>query len=182
MNPTPDHDRRDAADRRRNPLPFWHPRRLRGRRGRDRRAERDGAPYFVERGSATMLAMAIMLLLMTIVDGVITVGLIERGCEEANPLMRVRLWNIARPRSSSPNTCSPPRSCPSLSSPTAIDCSALHSASVTFTTRFLSIFVCHSHRLSIYASGQRPRRTRGKPRSFVPLVFRVDSMMVPTVS
>ncbi len=38
-----------------------------------------------------MLAMAIMLLLMTIVDGVITVGLIERGCEEANPLMRVLL-------------------------------------------------------------------------------------------
>ncbi len=91
MNHDHDHNRRVPVDRRQAALPFWHPRRLRGRRGRDRRAERDGTPYLVERGSAAMLFMAIMLLLMTIVDGVITVALLDRGCEEANPIMAVLL-------------------------------------------------------------------------------------------
>ncbi len=44
-DPPPEHRR---EDRRRAALPFWHPRRLRGRRGRDRRAERDGQPYLVD--------------------------------------------------------------------------------------------------------------------------------------
>lgn len=81
-------DRRGFEDRRRAELPFWHPRRLRGRRGRNRRAEEDGRPYLVERVRWPAFLMATLLLVLTLVDGLITVALLDHGFEEANPVMR----------------------------------------------------------------------------------------------
>src|SRR4051794_7859201 len=79
------------ADRRRRRLPWWHPRRLRGRRMRNDFSEKAGQPYLVERVSGGTFAAAALVLVLTIADGVITVLLLDRGCEEANPLMRYLL-------------------------------------------------------------------------------------------
>jgi uncharacterized membrane protein YqjE len=58
-----------------------------GRRERPRReAERDG-PYFVDRFHPSMLAMVVALLVLTLVDGLLTLELIEVNSEEANPIM-----------------------------------------------------------------------------------------------
>ncbi len=81
----------DRGDRRRRQLPFWHPRRLRGRRRRLRRAEEDRKPYLVDRVTWPVFALASLLLVLTIVDGLITVALLDRGFEEANPFMRFLL-------------------------------------------------------------------------------------------
>ena len=52
-----------------------------------RRAEEHDRPYLVDRVSWTFLATASLLLILTLVDGLITVALLDEGCEEANPLM-----------------------------------------------------------------------------------------------
>jgi hypothetical protein len=83
------HDRR--TDRRRANLPVWHPRRLRGRRMRMRRDTDKAQPYAVDRVSWPVFALAILLLLLTLADGLITVALLDHGFEEANPLMRLML-------------------------------------------------------------------------------------------
>jgi hypothetical protein len=88
MNPEPEQDERRRADRRQKPTSFWDAFRLRGRRQRNRRAAQHRQPYFVDRFSATMLGLVLALLLLTIVDGVITLSLVERDCQEINPLMR----------------------------------------------------------------------------------------------
>ncbi len=52
-----------------------------------RRGEEHDRPYLVDRVSWTFLAMASLLLILTLADGLITVSLLDEGCEEANPLM-----------------------------------------------------------------------------------------------
>lgn len=84
-----DHSQR--GDRRVRDLPLWHPRRLRGRRMRQRRADEHARPYLVDRIPARAFVLASTLLVLTLVDGLLTVGLLERGCEEANPVMRLLL-------------------------------------------------------------------------------------------
>ena len=91
MSPDADPDRRRRQDRRGSRLPFWHLRRLQGRRGRNRREVEDGRPLLVERVGAFGFTMAVLLLLLTIADGLLTVALLDHGCEEANPLLRVLL-------------------------------------------------------------------------------------------
>src|SRR5690348_1861112 len=91
MNEPTTPNRRGREDRRRRDLPFWHPRRLRGRRRHNRRAEEDGRPYLVERISWPAFLMATLLLVLTLVDGVVTIALLDQGCEEANPVMRALL-------------------------------------------------------------------------------------------
>ena len=88
MTPAPEQNTRRGPDRRKNSTGFWDAFRLRGRRLRHRRAEQHRQPYFVDRFSATMLGLVLALLLLTIVDGVITLNLIEQDCQEINPLMR----------------------------------------------------------------------------------------------
>jgi hypothetical protein len=70
---------------------LWHPKRLRGRRRVDQRAEAERRRYFVDRVAWPTFIMATLLLMLTIVDGVVTVALLDRGCEEANPVMQVLL-------------------------------------------------------------------------------------------
>jgi hypothetical protein len=83
-----DREWKRRTDRRRERLSFWDPRRIRGRRMRNRRSEEDGRPYTVDRISATDFAMAAMLLVLTLLDGLLTHVLLDHGYEEANPVMR----------------------------------------------------------------------------------------------
>jgi hypothetical protein len=88
MTPAPQPNERRRQDRRKKPTSFWDAFRLRGRRLRNRRAEQHRQPYFVDRFSATMFGLVLALLLLTIVDGLITLNLMARDCQEINPLMR----------------------------------------------------------------------------------------------
>ena len=58
---------------------------------RDDLSEEAGRHYLVERVPAATFVAAALVLVFTIADGVITVLLLDRGCEEANPLMRYLL-------------------------------------------------------------------------------------------
>ena len=53
-----------------------------------RRAEEQVRPHLVDRVSWPVFATSALLLVLTLVDGMITVALLDRGCEEANPVMR----------------------------------------------------------------------------------------------
>jgi len=79
------------SDRRRFRLPIWHPRRLRGRRVAMRRAEDRARPYLVDRVTWPVFVLAVLLLVLTLVDGLMTVELLDHGFEEANPVMRFLL-------------------------------------------------------------------------------------------
>jgi len=48
-------------------------------------------PYLVDRVSWPVFALAALLLVLTLVDGVITLLLLDRGFEEANPVLRFLL-------------------------------------------------------------------------------------------
>jgi hypothetical protein len=56
-----------------------------------RRAEDHDRPHLVDRVRWPVFALASLLLVLTLVDGVITLELLDHGCEEANPLMRFLL-------------------------------------------------------------------------------------------
>jgi hypothetical protein len=87
-----DPERRTRNDRRRRNLPIWNPRRLRGRRERNRREDEDARPYFVDRVSAAVFAQAAMLLVLTLADALFTIALLDHGgFEEANPVMQALL-------------------------------------------------------------------------------------------
>ncbi len=52
-----------------------------------RRDSEHARPYFVDRVPGSFLVAAALLLVLTIMDGVVTLMLLEQGCEEANPIM-----------------------------------------------------------------------------------------------
>jgi hypothetical protein len=88
-DPEPDLElgRRGLPDRRRVPTGPWDTFRLAGRRACvRRRSERQGV-YFLDRFDALTLALIVSLLGLTIVDGVLTVELLDVNSEEMNPLM-----------------------------------------------------------------------------------------------
>lgn len=89
--PNRDDSRRGAADRRVHRLPWWHPRRLHGRRAGPRRGAEETGPYLVERVPRRVAALATMILVLTLTDGILTLALLEHGFEEANPVMRYLL-------------------------------------------------------------------------------------------
>ena len=78
---------RAGPDRRRRPTGPWDALRPRGRRALPRRAEERAGPYFVDRIDARSFTLAVLLLVLTIVDGAITLMLLGAGCEEINPAM-----------------------------------------------------------------------------------------------
>ena len=80
-------DGRQHHDRRRRPTTPWDALRPGGRRGRPRRIEERLGPFFVDRFHPVMLAMIVALLCLTLLDGVLTLELIELNSEEANPIM-----------------------------------------------------------------------------------------------
>jgi hypothetical protein len=75
------------TDRRRRPTRPWDVFRHRGRRKVNRRAEEERRPYFVDRVPTYLFVLGILLLILTLVDGLITLVLLDANCEEANPLM-----------------------------------------------------------------------------------------------
>jgi hypothetical protein len=82
-----DSSRRMGTDRRREPTGPPDAFRRAGRRARVRRgAERQGS-YFLDRFDAFTLALIVTLLGLTIVDGVLTIELLDVNSEEFNPLM-----------------------------------------------------------------------------------------------
>ena len=91
----PDPRHGDSVNRRHGDLPLWHPRRFFGRRLRDLDAEKAGRLYLVDRVDGRTFATSALLLVLTLADGVITIVLLDRGCVEANPVMRLFLeWGV----------------------------------------------------------------------------------------
>jgi hypothetical protein len=78
---------RPRGDRRRRPTSPWDALRLRGRRMRNRRADEDARPYFIDRFPAYLVASGVLMLVLTLVDGVFTLVLLDAGCQEMNPAM-----------------------------------------------------------------------------------------------
>jgi hypothetical protein len=87
MSSAPEQNKRLRKDRRENPTSFWDVFRLRGRRVQNRRADEFRQPYFVDRFPPTTLALVLVLLALTIADGVITLDLVDVDCQEINPVM-----------------------------------------------------------------------------------------------
>jgi Domain of unknown function (DUF5658) len=87
MDCEPKEGRRQQSDRRAQPTSPLDSLRLRGRRvGPRRRAERCGR-YFVDRFDALTLALIVALLALTILDGILTIELLDTNSEEINPFM-----------------------------------------------------------------------------------------------
>jgi hypothetical protein len=84
-------ERRNRTDRRDRPTSPWDAFFGRRRRGGYRRATDDRRLVFVDRSPAWVFLLILLLLIMTIVDGLITLDLLESDCEEANPLMKYLL-------------------------------------------------------------------------------------------
>jgi hypothetical protein len=78
---------REKTDRRQRPTSPLDAFRMGGRRSRVRRCEEREGAYFLDRFGAGTLAMVIILLCLTIVDGVLTIELLDTNSEESNPLM-----------------------------------------------------------------------------------------------
>jgi hypothetical protein len=85
-------NRRAKSDRRQQPTSPWGAFPPAGLRMRSRRLEEHRRPYFTDRFSPVMLLGVLMLVVATIVDGGLTVYVLQAGGSEANPLME-RLLN-----------------------------------------------------------------------------------------
>lgn len=80
-------EQRDRYDRRARPTPaigaYW----LRGKRRRVRREADLGSGYYVDHPGTKVLAAAVILVVLGILDSVLTLQLMEGGAIEANPVM-----------------------------------------------------------------------------------------------
>ncbi len=89
--PCPDRDRRTDADRRQVPTRAIDALRLSGRRTRVRRAFECQGPFFVDRFDPFILTLTVGVLVLCLVDGLLTIELLDRNSEEINPIMRLLL-------------------------------------------------------------------------------------------
>lgn len=78
---------RRRADRRQRPTSPWAAFWPWGHRMRNRRADDERRPYFVDRFSSSLFVIVVMLLLATLLDGFLTLRLLEAGANEINPVM-----------------------------------------------------------------------------------------------
>jgi hypothetical protein len=76
-----------VSDRRKHPTSFWDVFRVNGRRRGHRRVEETQQPHFVDSFGPVALALVLLLLAFTIIDGLMTFELLEAGCQEINPFM-----------------------------------------------------------------------------------------------
>ncbi len=83
----PPGEKRSQSDRRQRPTGVRGGFPPAGNRMRSRRADEHRNPYFVDRYTALMFAVVLMLIIASIVDAVLTIRLIEAGGSEINPLM-----------------------------------------------------------------------------------------------
>jgi Domain of unknown function (DUF5658) len=82
---------RSRTDRRLSPTSPLDAFRRGGRRVWPRRAEDSRGEFFVDRFDSITLALVLTLLSLTILDGMLTLELLEMHGEEANPIMRLLL-------------------------------------------------------------------------------------------
>jgi hypothetical protein len=92
-----DDNLRGKPDRRRQPTPLWAVLGLNGRRMRCRRAAEHAQPYFVDRFPPVLLLAIMLLIFASILDGVITLQIIQAGGDEVNPVMDRLLDHGAEP-------------------------------------------------------------------------------------
>jgi Domain of unknown function (DUF5658) len=79
--------RRQPKDRRLRPTSPLDSLRFGGRRSRPRRAAERHGTYFIDRFDALTLALVVTLLALTILDGILTIELLDTNSEEFNPFM-----------------------------------------------------------------------------------------------
>jgi hypothetical protein len=80
MAPEHPSEPRPKTDRRRNPTSPWSCFRTRGRRQALRRENERGEAYFVDLIDPSTFLLSVLLLILTIVDGVVTLILLRTGC------------------------------------------------------------------------------------------------------
>jgi hypothetical protein len=91
MPPEPPSDPPPRSDRRRRPTTAWDAFRPGGRRISPRRVEELRQHYFVDLIDTSTFVLAVLLLILTVIDGAITLVLLKAGCEEVNPAMEYLL-------------------------------------------------------------------------------------------
>jgi hypothetical protein len=87
MSPDDRQERRERSERRKTPTTIWNSLSGSGSRRGLRRDDESAAAHFVDLFPAHLLALIVALLILSIVDAVITLELIDSGCDEINPLM-----------------------------------------------------------------------------------------------
>ena len=88
-----DEERRAPPDRRAEATSVWDALWGVGRRMGMRRVADHACDYYVERDHVWSLALVVMILMLSIVDAVITISLLDHDCHEINPLMA---WLLER--------------------------------------------------------------------------------------
>ncbi len=86
--PAADCDQRTCPDRRREPTGPWSALPPAGRRQRNRRADEHRQPYFVDRFSASLLLLILLLVAASLTDALLTWHLLDQGFQEINPVMK----------------------------------------------------------------------------------------------
>ncbi len=71
--------------------------RLAGRRQQVRRGTERNGPFFTDRFDALTLALVVAILVLCILDGILTIELLDNNSEELNPVMRFLLDRGHRP-------------------------------------------------------------------------------------
>jgi hypothetical protein len=79
--------KREGADRRRRPTPAVHSNLFHGNRRIVRREAERRNGYYVDHPGSRSIAAILALLFLVVLDGVLTLCLIDAGADEANPLM-----------------------------------------------------------------------------------------------
>src|SRR5437899_2524267 len=87
MESQSDRSKRRGPDRRRRPTSPWAAFRPGGRRTAQRRLEEHAQVYFVDRYTTPLLVWILVLLMLTLADGIITLHLLDVDCQEVNPVM-----------------------------------------------------------------------------------------------
>jgi len=88
MNDSSTGGQRGPLDRRQRPTSPLDALRLGGRRAQVRRSEERQGAFFIDRFDPVTLAMIVILLCLTIADGVLTIELLDTNSEEINPVMQ----------------------------------------------------------------------------------------------
>ncbi len=91
MDPAKGGERREKSDRRLTPTSVWDAVFFVGGRRHARRAPDRGRVLVVDRFSVATFVPIMLVLAFTLVDGLLTLELIEAGYHEANPVMYVLL-------------------------------------------------------------------------------------------
>lgn len=84
----PNQETRRCLDRRQTPTSLWAAFFFGGRRTKNRRASEHRQQYFVDRFPPRTMATIVVLLVLSLLDGLITIHLLDAGAEEINPVMK----------------------------------------------------------------------------------------------